>query len=458
MFRIKFEKSRSKLFLRIISAIRSADPETGDLVLAGLITLSPPKLLERDERIFAIYGKREKIILSSCYQVLSQEVNKRLSENCIGGRKGFSRHSFTDFLNIAKEQKLNWVIITDVKSFFACLSHEILQKIIKERFRIPKDVLKLLMELISLGAPSCEPKGIFPGNPLGKLLGNVYLSGLDDFLSKKNLLFVRYIDDIAVFVKTKEQAERILGDIREYLRQNLRMEIAENKTGIYHRYFNRFEFLGFSVVGENIGPSEENVKRFEQRVRNLPDEYKRKGLKKFLRRMNSIVYNFGHMYKKGNVRKLYSKLDEVVRASIRRYLKLSGKGELVNTIYYSPLKFPCNLAFSKEVLSRMGFVSLVQIKEKFDGKGKKYDLENKGETGVKEFIHNGKRINSEKIQISVGDKVIITISGNVGIGTTNPAQKLHVEGQCVTGDTKLAIFEQGLTADGSQLTARSEKR
>jgi hypothetical protein len=418
MFKLKIERTHSQMYLKIIDEIRNSDPETGDLVLAGLITLSPPKLLERDERIFAIYGKREKTILSACYQILSQEVNKRLSGNCIGGRKGFSRHSFMDFLNIAKEQKLNWVVITDVKNFFASISHEILQKIIRERFRIPKDVLKLLMELISLGAPSREPKGIFPGNPLGKLLGNVYLSGLDDFLSKKDLVFVRYIDDVAVFVKTKEEAERILVDIREYLRENLRMEVAENKTGIYHRYFNRFEFLGFSVVGENIGPSEENIKRFEERVRNLPDEYKRKGLKKFLRRMNLIVYNFGHMYKKGNVRKLYSKLDEEVRASIRRYLKLSGKGEFVDTIYSTPLKFPCNLAFSKEVLSRMGFVSLVQIKEKFDGKYQKCEMKTTDGRSAKDFIQKGNRVNAEKIQISVGDKVIITISGNVGIAPT----------------------------------------
>jgi len=320
-----------------------------------------------------------------------------------------------------------------VKSFFTSISHEILQKIHKERFRIPKDVRKLLTDLLSLSAPADEPKGIFPGNPLGKLLGNVYLSGLDDFLAKKDLLFTRYIDDIAVFVGAKEQAERILGDIIEYLRQNLRMDVAKNKTGIYHRYFNRFEFLGFSVVGENMGPSEENVKKFEQRVRNLPDEYKRKGLKKFLRRMNSVVYNFGHMYKMGNVRKLYSKLDEVVRASIRRYLKLSGKGELVNPLYSLPLKFPCNLAFSKEILGRGGFISLVQIKEKFEGKDQKRELKTAGETSAKDFIQNGKSVNAEKIQIRVGDKVIISTTGNVGIGTTGPIAQLHVSSAVVVG-------------------------
>ncbi len=155
-----------------------------------MISFASPQLVsKRDGRTFAIYSEKEKAILSACYQTLSYEGNKKLRENCIGGRKGFSRHSFLYYLNRAKEQKLNWVVITDVKDFFASISHEILRKVLAGRFRIAKDVQRLVMDLLSLSAPSEEPKGIFPGNPLGKLLGNIYLSGLDDFLAKKGLTF-----------------------------------------------------------------------------------------------------------------------------------------------------------------------------------------------------------------------------------------------------------------------------
>jgi hypothetical protein len=47
---------------------------------------------------------------------------------------------------------------------------------------------------------------------------------------------------------------------------------------------------------------------------------------------------------------------------------------------------------------------------------------------------------TDKLNINVGGANPVTItSGNVGIGTTAPTQKLHVVGNCVTGDTLLRI-------------------
>ena len=50
---------------------------------------------------------------------------------------------------------------------------------------------------------------------------------------------------------------------------------------------------------------------------------------------------------------------------------------------------------------------------------------------------------------SVSEYLTIKDSGNVGIGTTSPTSKFHVEGQCVTGDTKLRRRRRRRRADGT---------
>ncbi|NCP17513.1 hypothetical protein GW853_03125, partial [Candidatus Kuenenbacteria bacterium] len=52
-----------------------------------------------------------------------------------------------------------------------------------------------------------------------------------------------------------------------------------------------------------------------------------------------------------------------------------------------------------------------------------------------------------------GTGLVITNAGNVGIGTTSPSQKLHVEGQCVTGDTLLPIVTSQKPEERSEYDA-----
>lgn len=324
MFRLK-----SKLFTQLENAIvkefvglpfkfRGLEINSGEF--------EPPEIILREGKKIAIYHQREKKILNILYQILYEPVDKKMISYCIGGRRGFGIGKFYDYLQQAKANKLYWIVKTDVKDYFSSIDLDLLSNILKSKFKIPRDVRKILFILLTLGIGEMEPKGILIGNPLGKLLGNVYLSLLDDFLLNKSMFFVRFIDDVCIFCKNKKSAEKIFLELKEFLNSKLNLAVAENKTGIYHLYFNRFKFLGFEVVGNSFSSSQENVKRFKERIICLPREYKNKGLKKFIKRTNSLVYNFGHLYKRGNVCKLFKQLDEVVRNRVREYFKLSSNG------------------------------------------------------------------------------------------------------------------------------------
>lgn len=104
------------------------------------------------ETKFAKYALQDEIVISALYNLLAPIVHNKLLTQCIGGRKGYCRHSFLGYLKLAKQKKLNWVLITDVADYYYSLNHKILEKLLTDKpFRIPRDFRKLLMKIVSAG-------------------------------------------------------------------------------------------------------------------------------------------------------------------------------------------------------------------------------------------------------------------------------------------------------------------
>jgi RNA-directed DNA polymerase len=81
-----------------------------------------------------------------------------------------------------------------------------------------KKVLKLIRSYLEAGVmadgvkqPSEE------GTPLSPLLSNVYLDDLDQMLEKRGHRFVRYADDITIYVASKRAAERVMASTGEFI-------------------------------------------------------------------------------------------------------------------------------------------------------------------------------------------------------------------------------------------------
>ena len=81
------------------------------------------------------------------------------------------------------------------------------------------------------------------GGPLSPLLANVLLDEVDKELERRGLSFVRYADDLNVYVKSKRAGEDAMQTLRQ-LYAALRLQINESKSAVARPQDRKF--LGYS--------------------------------------------------------------------------------------------------------------------------------------------------------------------------------------------------------------------
>ena len=89
-----------------------------------------------------------------------------------------------------------------------------------------KDLLKLLGRFLRAGVVingrlHATGQGVPQGSPVSPVLSNILLDDLDKELETRGHKFVRYADDLAIFVKSKRAGERVLASVSRYLERKL---------------------------------------------------------------------------------------------------------------------------------------------------------------------------------------------------------------------------------------------
>jgi RNA-directed DNA polymerase len=82
------------------------------------------------------------------------------------------------------------------------------------------------------------------------LLSNILLHELDKELERQGLKFVRYADDFSIYVKSKAEAKTTGNKVYLYLRDNLKLTINREKSGIRRPV--HFELLGFRFASTYV--------------------------------------------------------------------------------------------------------------------------------------------------------------------------------------------------------------
>ncbi|MBI4092290.1 MAG: hypothetical protein HY427_03755, partial [Candidatus Levybacteria bacterium] len=132
------------------------------------------------------------------------------------------------------------------KKFFASINHEILKGILKKHI-IDKNILWLLDNVInSFNTEKRRGLGLPLGNVTSQLLINVYMNELDQYIKRRMKIryYIRYADDFVIFDRDKLYLENLIPRISNYLENNLKLSLNQNKIFI-KTLASGIDFLGW---------------------------------------------------------------------------------------------------------------------------------------------------------------------------------------------------------------------
>ena len=211
-----------------------------------------------------------------------------------------------DVQNAMKHCKRIWnnyyIIKMDVAKYFQNIDKKILYNILQRKIKDKKLVWLTKEILYSNG----KEKGLPIGNYTSQTFANVYLNEVDQYA--KHILrlkyYFRYMDDIVAIVKTKKQAIRYLEAIRNFLKENLELEL-NSKTQIF-KSKQGVNFCGYKINEYRLKIRDKGKKKLKRKIKKLKYEI-RTGQKSTKEVYKYLVGHLGYI-EIANVKNLKEKL------------------------------------------------------------------------------------------------------------------------------------------------------
>ena len=237
------------------------------------------KIHDPKERTIAAAPVKERIVHHALIAVIGGRLERSLIDKSYACRKGKGQ-----WAAVAEARRLaakhEWCLKLDIHHFFDSIDHEILLGLLARKIK-DRRVMVLLRQLVE--SYETEPgKGVPIGNLTSQYFANLYLDGLDRWIGDGNrrqsnavensecsrkrsiaIECIRYMDDLLVF-GDREELRRIMREIPEFLRENLKLELKA-KGGL-HRTARGVEFLGTRVFPRRVALARRSKVRFRRKV------------------------------------------------------------------------------------------------------------------------------------------------------------------------------------------------
>ena len=276
------------------------------------------------QRMLGVPSVLDRLVQQAVVQVLSPVFDPGFVPVSYGFRPGKSAHDAVKVARTVISQGHRWVVEVDLDAFFDRVNHDVLMARVARKVK-DKRVLKLIRRYLEAGIMANGVRrdtveGTPQGSPLSPLLSNIMLDDFDQEFWGRGHRFVRYADDIRVFVKSKRAAERVLDQATKVLETDLRLRVNREKSVINPATVATLLGFGFyfTKAGVKIRIAPKAFKRMKDRIRELTSRKWSVSMEYRIQQLNRYVRGWMGYFRLSQTPRKFSDLDEWFRRRMRQ--------------------------------------------------------------------------------------------------------------------------------------------
>lgn len=265
---------------------------------------------------------KDRVVQQAINQVLQPIYDPLFSPNSYGFRPNRSAHQALRHCSEIIKSGKRLVIDLDLAKFFDEVNHQRLMWLLGTRIG-DKTLLSLIAKILKTdilqdGLQGQRIKGTPQGSPLSPLPSNIILDELDQELMRRGLDFVRYGDDVQIFVSSKQSAERISESIIGFIERRMHLKVNRDKSGI--RKCSEVTYLGYSFQPDGkLRLSDKSEHRLKAKIKEITRRNRGVSFEQVLKELKRVLQGWLQYFILARMKSRLAQIEGWLRRRLKCY-------------------------------------------------------------------------------------------------------------------------------------------